>query len=183
MRCTASLPVRPAGCRGPAARAGARLWPAARWSAGCGRRTERSGPHRSAGRSCPPGRTAGSPTLLPAARSATIPPTANSPAPRRAGKAVQLGNVQEGVDGSQFHGVSFGSAAVDAGDGQCAAVHLEVDFQPGKLHAVHPLRVVLVGGAGSFSSTPAGRPAGLRGPWPRASPGRRRRDGGTASAP
>ena len=40
------------------------------------------------------------------------------------------------------------SAAVDAGDGQDLAVHLEVDFQPAELHAVDPLRVVLVGGAG-----------------------------------
>ena len=40
------------------------------------------------------------------------------------------------------------SAVVDAGDGQRLAVHLEVDFQTAELHAVDPLGVVLVGGAG-----------------------------------
>ena len=40
------------------------------------------------------------------------------------------------------------SAVIDAGDGQRLAVHLEVDFQTAELHAVDPLGVVLVGGAG-----------------------------------
>ena len=67
--------------------------------------------------------------------------------------------------------------------GQGLAVHGEMHFQPGKLHAVHPLRVVLVGGAGGHWQA---RPAARRGRLPvlsaTALQGRTPPDGGCGSA-
>ena len=66
--------------------------------------------------------------------------------PRSAGKAVQLGDVQKGIDVPQFH-KRFLSAAGDAGHGEHLAIHGKMHLYRAELHAVHPLRVVLVGGA------------------------------------
>ena len=94
---------------------------------------------------------------------------------------MQLGDVQKGIDVPQFH-KRFLSAAGDAGHGEHLAIHGKMHLYRAELHAVHPLRVVLVGGtwvAGKHALqgsavAPYGRATAL--------PGRRLPDGGCGSA-
>ena len=71
---------------------------------GSGHRSERSVRHRSGGPFCPPGRRVAFPIRLPAGPPARRLRLGIPQLPCRTGKAVQLRNMQKGVDGTQFHG-------------------------------------------------------------------------------